>query len=71
MAGKPILETARLRLREFDESDAEPFYVSVRVLEKLASVFEGMGDGWGPSLAKYVVQAAPAESITPTGRPHN
>jgi hypothetical protein len=26
MAGKPILETQRLLLREFDEGDAEPFY---------------------------------------------
>ncbi len=27
MAGKPILETERLLLREFDEDDVEPFYL--------------------------------------------
>src|SRR5262245_49101609 len=27
MAGKPILETERLLLREFDESDVEPFFL--------------------------------------------
>jgi RimJ/RimL family protein N-acetyltransferase len=38
---------------------------SVRVLEKLGLSFEGMVDWWGQSLAKHVIQAAPAESIRP------